>query len=149
MAIATSSPFKKDHIRNNMAYYFDDENIAIVEKNSSDDNATNKGEWQSIKTTISPNTTVVDGDTVELHRLNITYHSRYISVTGLEQDINVDIGLKYGLHLALLDYLRARLHEDAGDIARSNYYYGKFRERIKKYPYRKSGVRGIQLFGLR
>ena len=140
MAIASSSPFKKDHIRNNMAYYLDDENIAIVERNSSDNNATNKDEWQSIKST----TAIADGD-----RLNITYHSRYISVTGLEQDINVDIGLKYGLHLALLDYLRARLHEDAGDIARSNYYYGKFRERIKKYPYRKSGVRGIQLFGLR
>jgi hypothetical protein len=139
--IAESSPFKKDHIRNNMAYYFDDENIAIVEKDS--------GEWQSIKTTISPNTSVVDGNTVEHHRLNITYHSRYKSVAGLEDDINIDIGLKYGLHLALLDYLRARLHEDAGDIARSNYYYGKFRERIKKYPYRKSGVRGIQLFGLR
>ena len=127
MAIASSSPFKKDHIRNNMAYYLDDENIAIVERNSSDNSATNKNEWQSIKTTVSPNNI---GDE-EQHRLNITYHSRYVSVTGLEQDINVDIGLKYGLHLALLDYLRARLHEDAGDIARSNYYYGKFRERIK------------------
>lgn len=145
MAIATSSPFKKDHIKNNMAYYFDDENIALVERNSSDNNATNKNEWQSIKTTVSPNKI---GDE-EQHRLNITYHSRYVLVERLEQDINVDIGLKYGLHLALLDYLRARLHEDAGDIARSNYYYGKFRERIKKYPYRKSGVRGIQLFGLR
>ena len=72
MAIATTSPFKKDHIRNNMAYYLDDENIAIIEKDS--------GEWKSIKTTISPNTTVVDGDTVELHRLNITYHSRYVQM---------------------------------------------------------------------
>ena len=34
MAIATTSPFKKDHIRNNMAYYLDDENIAIIEKDS-------------------------------------------------------------------------------------------------------------------
>ena len=132
MAIATTSPFKKDHLRNNMAYYLDDENIAIIEKDS--------GEWQSIKST----TAISDGD-----RLNITYHSRYKSVASLEDDINIDIGLKYGLHLALLDYLRGRLHEDAGDIARSNYYYGKFRERIKKYPYRKSAARGIQLFGLR
>ena len=141
MAIATTSPFKKDHIRNNMAYYLDDENIAIIEKDS--------GEWKSIKTTISPSTEVIDGETFEHHRLNITYHSRYMTVDSLEQDINIDIGLKYGLHLALLDYLRGRLHEDAGDIARSNYYYGKFRERIKKYPYRKSAARGIQLFGLR
>ena len=29
------------------------------------------------------------------------------------------------------------------------FFFRKFRERIKKYPYRKSGVRGIQLFGLR
>ena len=33
MASATSSPFKKDHIRKNLAYYFDDERIAIVERN--------------------------------------------------------------------------------------------------------------------
>jgi len=68
---------------------------------------------------------------------------------GLEQDLNTVIGVKYGLHLALIDYIRARLHEDAGDMQRSSYFYAKFKERVQKYPYRKSGQRGIQLFGLR
>jgi len=49
----------------------------------------------------------------------------------------------------LIDYIRARLHEDAGDMQRSSYFYAKFKERVQKYPYRKSGQRGIQLFGLR
>ena len=31
MASATSSPFKKDHIRKNMAYYFDDERIVYMD----------------------------------------------------------------------------------------------------------------------
>ena len=137
MASATSSPFKKDHIRKNLAYYFDDERIAIVERNGTGDSS---GEWKSIQSA----TEAADGDRLRLH-----YHARYTPVTGLEQDLNTVIGVKYGLHLALIDYIRARLHEDAGDMQRSSYFYAKFKERVQKYPYRKSGQRGIQLFGLR
>ena len=137
MATATSSPFTKDKIRTQMAYYFDDDRIAIIQKNST------TGEWDSIS-----ETTTNDADTDLDHRLRIHYHSRYTKVSGLEQDINTDIGLKYGLHLALIDYIRARLSEDSNEEQKAMYYYSKFNDRIKKYPYRKSAVRGIQLYNL-
>ena len=140
LALATSSPFKKSHISNNMAYYFDDNRIAIVEKNASGDTT---GEWKSIQTTVT------NGDEGTDHRMVIHYHQRYTKITDLENDINTDIGLKYGLHLALLDYVRMRLDEDLGDHQKSSYYLSRFRDRIKKYPYRKAGVRGIQTFSLR
>ena len=137
MAVATTSPFTKDKIRTQMAYYFDDDRIAVIQKNGT------TGEWDSISETVTN-----DADTTKDHRLRLHYHARYVDVNNLEQDINTDIGLKYGLHLALLDYVRARISEDIGDVQTSTYYYMKFKERIKKYPYRKSAVRGINPYSL-
>ena len=137
MAVATTSPFTKDKIRTQMAYYFDDDRIAIIQKNGT------TGEWDSISETVTNN-----ADSKKDHRLRLHYHARYTDVNNLEQDINTDIGLKYGLHLALLDYVRARISEDVGDVQTSTYYYMKFKERIKKYPYRKSAVRGINPYNL-
>ena len=134
MATATSSPFNKDKIQTQLAYYFDDDRIAIVQKNKQ------TGEWDSI----SDATANADGD-----RLRVTYHARYAPITGLEQDINTDIGLKYGLHLALLDYVRSRLEEDNGDMQKASFYFARFQSRIKKFPYRKSAVRSIQPFSLK
>jgi hypothetical protein len=133
MATATSSPFTKDKIRTQMLYYFDDDRIAILQKNGS------TGEWDSI----SDATVDADGDRMRLH-----YHSRYGTITDLESDLNVEIGVKYGLHLALLDYVRARIMEDDNDEQKAAYYYMKFQRRIKQYPYRKSSVRGIKLYNL-
>ena len=137
MAAATTSPFTKDKIRTQMAYYFDDDRIAVIQKNGT------TGEWDSISEAMAN-----DADTKNDHRLRLHYHARYTDVNNLEQDVNTDIGLKYGLHLALLDYVRARISEDVGDIQQSTYYYMKFKERIKKYPYRKSAVRGINPYSL-
>ena len=138
MAIATTSPFTKEDTRKNLAYYFDDDQIAVIQKNSS------SGEWASITSA----TANADGDRMRIH-----YHSRYTEITddtaGLEKDINVDIGVKYGLHLALIDYVRARLAEDDGDLQRSNNYYRNFKQKVKQYPYRKSAVRGIQPYSFR
>jgi len=139
--LASSSPFKKDHILREMAYYFDDNRIALVEKNASGDTT---GEWKSVATTVT-NSSNEDID----HRMVVHYHQRYTKITSLENDINTTIGLKYGLHLALLDYVRMRLEEDMGDHNKSNYYFARFRDRIKKYPYRKAGVRGIQTYSFR
>ena len=75
MATATTSPFTKDKIRTQMAYYFDDDRIAIIQKNGTN------GEWDSISETLSNN-----ADEKLDHRLRLHYHSRYTKVTGLEQD---------------------------------------------------------------
>ena len=80
--------------------------------------------------------------------MRLHYHSRYGTITDLESDLNVEIGVKYGLHLALLDYVRARIMEDEKDEQKAAYYYNKFAKRIKQYPYRKSSVRGIKLYNL-
>mgnify|MGYP003671185392 CR=1 FL=1 len=133
MATALSSPFTKGEVRGSLAYYFDDDRIAIVQKNKS------TGEWDSI----AHATEVADGD-----RLRVTYHSRYAPITGLEQDLNTTIGLKYGLHLALIDYVRSRLEEDAGDMQKASFYFARFQSRVKKFPYRKSAVRSIQPYNL-
>lgn len=137
MATATTSPFTKDKIRTQIAYYFDDDRIALIQKNGT------TGEWDSVNETILNN-----ADEKLDHRLRLHYHARYTKVSTLEQDINTDIGLKYGLHLALIDYIRARLSEDSNEEEKAMYYYAKFNERIKKYPYRKSAVRGIKFYNL-
>ena len=133
MAKATTSPFKKDIIRSQMAYYFDDDRIAIIQKNKT------TGEWDSI----TEETQEADGT-----RLRVTYHARYSPISDLEQDLNTQIGLKYGLHLALLDYIRSRLEEDDGDMQKAAFYFSRFQSRVKKFPYRKSAVRSIQPYNL-
>ena len=133
MAKATTSPFKKDIIRSQMAYYFDDDRIAIIQKNKT------TGEWDSI----TEETQEADGT-----RLRVTYHARYSPISDLEQDLNTQIGLKYGLHLALLDYIRSRLEEDEGDMQKAAFYFSRFQSRVKKFPYRKSAVRSIQPYNL-
>ena len=133
MAKATTSPFKKDIIRRQMAYYFDDDRIAIIQKNKT------TGEWDSI----TEETQEADGT-----RLRVTYHARYSPISDLEQDLNTQIGLKYGLHLALLDYIRSRLEEDEGDMQKAAFYFSRFQSRVKKFPYRKSAVRSIQPYNL-
>jgi hypothetical protein len=137
MAASTTSPFTKSKVKTQMAYYFDDDRIAIVQKNNS------TGEWESISEDLT-NSSNLEFD----HRLRVTYHARYGPITGLEQDINTDIGLKYGLHLALIDYVRSRLEEDNGDLQKASFYFGRFTKRIKQFPYRKSAVRSIQPYSL-
>ena len=128
-----ASPFSKADTRTNLAYYFDDDQIGIVERN------TTSGEWDSI----SSNASTSDGSTLRIHT-----RGRYASITKLDQDINTDIGLKYGLHTALIDYAKSRLYEDRGDHQKASYHYARFRERVKKFPYRRSGVRSIQPYDL-
>ena len=122
-----ASPFTKANIKN-MAYYFDDERIGIISKNTA------TGEWDSIDTTITP---------TDNNYLQIYYHSRYNTVNALTQDINVDIGIPPGMQTALIYYVKYRIAEDENDLRMSGYYWKKFMIKVKQYPYRKSGVRGI------
>jgi hypothetical protein len=56
--------------------------------------------------------------------------------------------LKYGLHLALIDYIRSRLEEDNGDLQKASFYFGRFTKRVKQFPDRKSAIRSIQPYSL-
>ena len=127
-----ASPFTKAQIKG-IAYYFDDERIAIVKQNDA------TGEWDSIQDTIIP-----DPNTY----LQVYYHARYNEVIGLEQDVNVDIGLSPGLQTALVYYIKYRIAEDDGDLRMAGYFYNRFLKKIKQYPYRMDGKRGIQMYGI-
>lgn len=127
-----ASPFSEEKIKD-LAYYFDDERIAIVKKNVT------SGDWDTIDDVF---------DVANNNYLQIYYHSRYNSITSLTQDINSDIGLPAGLHTALVYYAKYRLAEDNNDLRKAGYYYNRFLSKIKKYPYRKSGKRGIRTFKL-
>lgn len=126
------SPFSEEKIKD-LAYYFDDERIAIVKKNVT------SGDWDTINDIF---------DVADNNYLQVYYHSRYNSINSLTQDINSDIGLPAGLHTALVYYVKYRLAEDGNDLRKAGYYYNRFLAKIKKYPYRKSGKRGIQLYKL-
>lgn len=122
-----ASPYSEEKI-NDLAYYFDDERIAIVKKNVT------SGDWDTIDDAF---------DNADNSYLQVYYHSRYNSITSLTQDINSDIGLPAGLHTALVYYAKYRLAEDNNDLRKAGYYYNRFLAKIKQYPYRKSGKRGI------
>lgn len=127
-----ASPYSEENIQD-MAYYFDDERIAIVKRNRL------SGDWDTIDTTFSD----TDNDYLQIY-----YHSRYNPINSLTQDINSDIGLPAGLHTALVYYVKYRLAEDGNDLRKAGYYYNRFLAKIKQYPYRKSGKRGIQTYKL-
>ena len=128
-----ASPYKKTDLKN-MAWIVDDDSIGIVKYNPT------IGEWDSIDDTISP----VSGNNF----LQVYYHSRYPKVTDITQDIETDIGLPVGLHTAVIDYIKHRIFEDAGDMQKSQYFLQKYTVKIKKFPYRRSSVRGIKPFKL-
>ena len=144
MALSTKGPVTKDKLRNKFAYYFDDDRLALVEL--ADD-----GEWKSISTT---------GWSTTANSLIIDYHARYNTAVDITQNLGEDdntnpeggtqsgLGLKAGLHLALLDYIRARIAEDNQDEQKAVYYYSRFHRRIRTYPFRRSAVRGIQPYNL-
>lgn len=144
MALSTKGPVTKDKLRNKFAYYFDDDRLALIELH-------NDGEWKSVSST---------GWSETDDQLIIDYHARYNKVVDITQNLGEDgntnpeeetqtaIGLKAGLHLALLDYVRARLAEDAQNEKKALYYYARFNQRVRTYPFRRSSVRGIQPYNL-
>ena len=127
-----ASPFTKSDLKD-MAYYFDDERIAVVKKNKT------TGEFDSIDESITP---------TENNYLQIYFHARYNNVNNLEQHINNDIGLPSGLQTAIVYYIKYRLAEDDNDLRLAGYYWKKFQIKIKQHPYRKSGVRGIKPYAI-
>ena len=126
-----ASSFTKSDLKD-MAYYFDDERLALVKQSKI------SGEFDSINETVTANN----------NYLQIYYHAKYNNVNNLEQHINNDIGLPSGLHTAIVYYVKYRLAEDDNDLRLAGYYWKKFTIKIKQHPYRKSGVRGIKPYAI-
>ena len=114
------------------AWYNDDNRLAVVCRVLSSDSTA----------TVDDKFDTYTGDDVT-SGIRMHYHAKYTPVTSLTQDLTSNSGLDSGLHSALVDYVKSRLLEDAGDLQRASYFKAKYDKHIKQYPHRKTGVRQL------
>ena len=126
---------KRNFPNDYFAWYNDDDRLAIVCKVLSNDVS------DSTETTIDTYDTYTGSDVTNGIRLHT--HSKYGSVSQLTDDLRDDSGVDTSLHSPIIDYVKSRLLEDAGDMQRAQYYRAKYERFIKQYPHRKSGVRTL------
>jgi hypothetical protein len=117
------------------AWYNDDDRLALVCKVLSNDTV------DSTETTLDKFDTY-SGDSV-IDGIRIHVHSKYGTVSQITDDLKSDSGLDTSLHPSIIDYIKSRLLEDAGDLQRASYYKVKYEKIIKQYPHRKSGIRAL------
>ena len=65
--------------------------------------------------------------------LRIRYKSNYVPVYRETDDLESHSKLKEGVHKALIDYVRHRLFEEAGDLEQSKYFLQKFEKLCREY----------------
>ena len=124
---------KRNFPNDYFAWYNDDDRLAIVAKVLSNDVS------DSTETTIDTYDTYTGDDVVNGIRMHT--HSKYGSVSQITDDLRTDSGVDTSLHSVIIDYVKARLLEDGGDLQRAAYYRAKYEKFIKQYPHRKSGIR--------
>ena len=127
---------KRTYQNDNFAWYNDDKRVAIL---CLDTTSTTSEQ------TKEPYDSYQDDDVS--NGLRITYHSKYETVTTahLDDEISATHGLDTGMQNALLCYVKARLHEDQGDLQKSQYFRQMYEKTVKQYPSRKSGVRQLSV----
>ena len=113
------------------AWYNDDDRLAIVEQqgSASSSDGTTAGEYDTYL-----DSTVTNG-------IKITIHSKCEAVSALANDLETVSGLDESMHSYVLDYVKARILEDIGQVEASKYFREKFEDGVEKKPTRKSGVR--------
>ena len=125
---------KRDYPNDYFVWYNDDDKLGILCSTISTDTSEKTKE----KYDTYSNSTVPNG-------IRIHYHAKYGKATNIEDDLKKDIGVDSGIHPAIVCYVKSRLLEDTGDIERAQYYKQMYEMKIKKYPLRKSGVRGLSV----
>jgi len=65
--------------------------------------------------------------------MRIRYKSNYVPVYKETDDLGSHSKLKEGVHKALIDYVRHRLFEEAGDLEQSGYFLQKYEKLCKEY----------------
>jgi hypothetical protein len=113
------------------AWYNDDDRLAIVvqQASSSSDDGTTAGEYDTYL-----DSTVTNG-------VKITIHSKYEAVSAIGDDLETTCGLDESMHSYVLDYVKARILEDIGQVEPSKYFREKYEVGVEKKATRKSGVR--------
>ena len=128
---------KRSYPNSYFAWYNDDDKLAIVCKIISNDTS------DSTETTLDKYDTFT-GSSVD-SGIRIHTHSKYGLVEQITDDLKVNSGLDTSLHSSIIDYIKSRLLEDAGDLQRAAYYRNKYEKTVKQYPHRKSGVRTLSV----
>ena len=113
------------------AWYNDDDRLAIVERKTStaDAKGITAGEYDTYT-----DSTVTDG-------IKMTLHSKYETAVNLTDDLQTTCGLNEMMHVHVLEYVKARVLEDQGDMEKAAFFKGKYDMGVMKKPTRKSGVR--------
>tara|TARA_R110002020_G_C15670650_1_gene717801 strand:- start:64 stop:471 length:408 start_codon:yes stop_codon:yes gene_type:complete len=119
------------------AWYNDDDRLAVVNKVLSTDN-------NDTTQTITDFYDTYSGSSVT-GGIRIHTHSKYGIVEEITDDLKENSGVDTSLHSSIIDYIKSRLLEDAGDLQRALYYKNKYEKTIKQYPHRKSGVRALSV----
>ena len=117
-------------VNSDFAYYIDGDSLIIVYK---DDSSGKYETW--------------GGDTVQ-DGVRIHFTSKYNAVTYYDNNLIDENKVDSGLHAALLDYVKSRIEEDNGNPDKSAYFQQKYRNKVRTYPHRKSGRRGIKVENL-
>ena len=121
----------RDNPNNYFSWYNDDDRLAIVVRpiNTDDSKGVTAGEFDTYT-----ESSVTDG-------IKMTIHSKYETATALTDDIQTTCGLNESMHVHVLEYVKARVLEDDGDLEKAAFFKGKYDSGIMKKPTRKSGVR--------
>ena len=126
---------KRDTPNDYYAWYNDDDRIAIVELKTTSTNSkgVTAGEYDTYL-----DSTVTDG-------LRMTIHSKYETVSALANDLEDDCGLDSIMHSSVLDYVKSRVLEDAGDFEKAQYFRAKYESGVAKKPTRRSSIRQLSV----
>ena len=65
--------------------------------------------------------------------LRVRFKSNYVPVYRENDDLESHSKVKKGLHKAIVDYVRHRLLEEAGNLEQSGYFLHKFEKLCKEY----------------
>lgn len=117
----------RTNVNGSFGYYINGNQLIVVSRNED----TGKLETYS-------------GETIRLGlRINCT--SKYIAANYYDDNLADNNKVDSGLHEALLNYVKSRLEEDMGNVDKSMYYKSKYRNKVRTYPHRKKGLRGLKV----
>ena len=122
----TVDGYSRKDVNGRFSYYIQGDELALLYKNQT----TGKyGTW--------------NGDDVP-SGIRYTAVAIYSPLETFNDDLFDINRIDSGLHALILDYVKSRLEEDNGAIDKSSYFLQKYRNKVRKYPHRKGGKRGIK-----
>ena len=134
----------KDKPNNKFGWFLDNETqhgarICILVDRASTDTTNREGNYDTYN-----EASVTDG-------LRVHSHAKYPEVDALTDDL-AGFGsatnssfIDTGLHSAVLDYVKARISEDNGEFDKAQFFMARYKDKIHKYPHRKSGARTLSV----